>query len=113
MEPQQITRMLRRRGWRVICWALALGAVVGAASYFLQNPVYEAGAQVFLQSGSSSQSLSPQPASPVDAATFAESQAILIRSIGVARVASERLPGHPSPPALLSRIRVVANPTGS
>ena len=87
-----MVRLLRRRGWKVICWAIALGVIVGGASYYFQTPVYEAGAQVFIQQSNRAYP-GTQTASPVDPASFAASQAILVRSPAVAQ--AQRLASVP------------------
>ena len=111
MESQQILRMLRRRGWIIIAWTVALGVIVGGASYFLQTPVYETSAQVLLQQNDPSQS--NQPGAQIDAASFAASQVLVVRSPAVTRAAAAKLPGHPSPDVVLSQVRVLISPTSS
>ena len=113
MEPQQILRLLRQRGWKVVCWAVALGVIVGAASHFLQTPVYESGAQVLLQQSSTTQSLVQQPQTQVDPATLAAAQVIVIRSAAVASAASAGIKGHPAPGDILGHVRVAVSPTSS
>jgi Mrp family chromosome partitioning ATPase len=97
----------------VICWAIALGVIVGAASHYLQTPVYESGAQVLLQQSSSTQSLVQQPQNQIDPATLAASQVIVIRSVAVASAASAAIKGHPAPGVILSHVRVAVSPTSS
>ncbi len=113
MEPQQILSMLRRRGWLILCWTLALGAIVGVVSDAIQTPVYESGAQVLLRPNDPTQSLSPPAANQTDPTRYAGAQVAIIRSLAVARGASAGIRGHPSPAALLGHVRVVTSSTSS
>jgi len=111
MEPQQILRILRRRAWKVVCWAVVLGLIVGAASHYREKPVYQTGAQVLLEPNNSAQPLTQQSTTQIDPATYAASQETVVRSLTVAQAASALMPGHPSPALLLGQISVAINPT--
>ena len=111
MEPQQILRILRRRAWKVVCWAVVLGVIVGAASHYREKPVYRTGAQVLLEPNNTAQTANQQPTTQIDPASYAASQETVVRSLTVAQAASALMPGRPSPAFLLGQISVAINPT--
>ncbi len=113
MEPQQLVRILRRRAWKVVCWALALGLIVGFATYYFQKPVYETSAQVLLQPTNAAQSAAQPQTAPIDPTTYGATQVTIARSLPVAQAASAAMPGHPSPNVLLTEVTAVVDPTSN
>ena len=112
MEPQQIFRILRKRAWKVVCWTIALGVIVGVASNYFQKPVYQTSAQVLLEPNNSVQPAASQaPTNPGDIASYTASQVTIAHSLAVAQAASKAMPGHPAPDLLLSQVSVVPDPT--
>jgi Mrp family chromosome partitioning ATPase len=113
MEPQQILQFLRRRGWRILCWGVAVGLIVGAATYYFEKPVYQTSTQVLLQPTSSAQAITQPQTAAVDPVSYGASQVTIVRSLPVAQAASAAIPGHPSPGLLLTEVTAVVDPSAN
>lgn len=106
--------VVRRRAWSIAAWTIVIAVAAGVISY-LRTPQYEATAQVLLRPNDPNEALNPvaQAGSYLDPVRNANAQAAVIRSLPVARGASQIVNGRPGPESMIRRIRVDTSGTSN